>query len=257
MHKDWDDECSWPRRLLHVKTLTSFEWQPGNTYGGDVEPAYNAISYTWGNFRLASGERPDVKAMPFEGIDWQSSLPRMKPECFTTEDLHRAIKVAAKTYLEYPEVNFVWLDIACIDQRNTRDSEAEIGRQVKIFKKAMDTFVWLWDLNCQTVIEWAGNPFSLLAASSRRNPYSEVDRVYGIMQVFDLRLGKSAPEILALEEKARKKIGFTLEELELQLAEALLLKYPIFSQLVLQSPACPIGEALDDGFFRVLALDGF
>lgn len=29
----------WPRRLLHLPTLTSYEWQPGNTYGSHVSPA--------------------------------------------------------------------------------------------------------------------------------------------------------------------------------------------------------------------------
>lgn len=29
---------SWPRRLLHVKSLTSYEWQLGNVYGGVAAP---------------------------------------------------------------------------------------------------------------------------------------------------------------------------------------------------------------------------
>ncbi|KAK8103565.1 uncharacterized protein PG998_010598 [Apiospora kogelbergensis] len=136
MHEDWDDECPWPRRLLHVRTLTSYEWQPGNSYGGYNEPTYNAITYTWGNVQLASGESPDINAMPFEGIGWKSCLPRIDPDCFTTEELHHAINLAAKPDSEYPEATFVWIDIACIDQRKTNDKDAEIGRQVKIFKKS-------------------------------------------------------------------------------------------------------------------------
>jgi hypothetical protein len=34
----------WPRRLLYVPTMASYEWQPGNTYKNTPEPEYNAIS---------------------------------------------------------------------------------------------------------------------------------------------------------------------------------------------------------------------
>jgi hypothetical protein len=43
-----------------------------------------------------------------------------------------------------PPVTFVWVDVACIDQRpQSRDSALEIGRQAKIFKCALCTFTWL------------------------------------------------------------------------------------------------------------------
>jgi hypothetical protein len=46
--------ANWPRRLHHLPTLTSYAWQPGNIYGGLERPQYNAITYTWGRFRLSN-----------------------------------------------------------------------------------------------------------------------------------------------------------------------------------------------------------
>jgi hypothetical protein len=91
---EWNDECSWPYRLLHAGTLTSYEWQPGNTYGGVVEPRYNAISYTWGRFTLKDGEEPNINAMPIQGIPWTKDLPRIQPGRFTIEDMYQVIKTA-------------------------------------------------------------------------------------------------------------------------------------------------------------------
>ncbi|KAL2799239.1 hypothetical protein BJX66DRAFT_293412 [Aspergillus keveii] len=40
--------------------------------------------------------------------------------------------------------DFLWLDVACIDQRpNSRENASEIGRQAKICKRAQDVYVWL------------------------------------------------------------------------------------------------------------------
>ncbi|RDW66847.1 hypothetical protein BP5796_09596 [Coleophoma crateriformis] len=44
----------WPQRLLRVDNMKSYEWQPGNIYGGEVAPKYNAISYTWGRYDIDS-----------------------------------------------------------------------------------------------------------------------------------------------------------------------------------------------------------
>lgn len=39
---------AWPRWLLHVPSMTSCEWKPGNVYGAVASLAYNALSSTWG-----------------------------------------------------------------------------------------------------------------------------------------------------------------------------------------------------------------
>lgn len=60
--EDEDALGDWPRRLLHVPTMTSFEWAPGNYYGSTQEPSYNATSYTWGRWaarRRDAGSKAD------------------------------------------------------------------------------------------------------------------------------------------------------------------------------------------------------
>jgi hypothetical protein len=58
--------------------------------------------------------------------------------------------------------------------------------------------------------------------------------VYAIMQVFDLQLGKS--------NRTLKRKEFSYEELYYQLGHAILETYPIASQLMIQSTACPHGK---------------
>lgn len=65
----------------------------------------------------------------------------------------------------------------------------------------------------------------LLAAPPHRNPKNEMGRVYGIMQDFSSRLGKSAPGRQSNDSPQRE---FSLEDLEMELSKALLYKHPIF-----------------------------
>ncbi|KAF2122747.1 hypothetical protein BDV96DRAFT_639314 [Lophiotrema nucula] len=140
----------WPRRLLHVPTLTSYEWQPGNTYNGMRSPTYNVITYTWGRYRLGEQERLDVHAVPIiiDGGHWD--IPRIDPDHFTAEEFEKAIRMAG-TFTSPPTpvpVEFLWLDVACIDQRDGEPrSAAEIGRQGVIFRGACKVFVWLTSLD--------------------------------------------------------------------------------------------------------------
>lgn len=141
----WDDECCWPRRLLHVESLTSYPWQPGNKYGGFTNPTYNAITYTWGRFQLKA-EQPEyatTEQLPIRGTTWPQYLPKIQPSHFEVGELLHIIKTAARPCPDYPHVKFIWLDVACINQ--TPDSEeyySEIGRQAKIFRGAFDVFAW-------------------------------------------------------------------------------------------------------------------
>lgn len=54
----FDDDCDWPRKLLHVPSMTSYPWAPGDRYGEAVKPGYLAITYMWGRWRLGDGENP-------------------------------------------------------------------------------------------------------------------------------------------------------------------------------------------------------
>lgn len=384
----WDDECRWPRRLLHVESLTSYTWQPGNKYHGYANPTYNAITYTWGRFQLNAGE-PEyttTEPLPIKGTTWPQYLPKIRPSHFTVDELLHIIKTAVRPCQDYPSIKFVWLDVACINQ--TPDSEeyySEIGRQAKIFQGAFDVFAWFTSLNTRDMASWAsdmrcltarddipkyiddkshfqtwvkrasqivkrftddrwfsslwtlqesflcphaiilardgisdetvqwldgispddgphvghlhefittchrlkgslkwfknareqdqslqilegevekigfldgvceefewdfaqekpnlpfgemGNPFALLKASYGRSAWVAADRVYGIMQVFNLRLGKTVPGC--------EKQNFTVRELEDQLGDSLLKKYPISSQLIVQNKDCPPNRA--------------
>ncbi len=387
----WTDECPWPRRLLHVNSMRSYPWKPGNMYGNYREPRYKAITYTWGRFTLQQGgiEYNTTKPLHINGISWQ--VPRVKTSHFTAEQLHNILKTTAfpPEDEEDTAADFIWLDIACIDQAypRTREYYSEVGRQAKIFRGAQEVMVWLtmfdgnrlgkwWtslkeiegpvigvevgnppgvDLNdwmgrvkdhlremktdpwfsslwtlqeaflcpaatilCRDgryrdqfgrvgnsyvrsgllkdlvsrwndipsrlrrlerveefwgfkldqrefgalvaeigsigfldAVRWedqmfqiiegnsrfdeilrvTANPFMLLAASHRRECSEQTDRVRGIMQVFNLRLGESSPS--AIPGKT-----YSLSELEDELGSALLQMYPISSQLMKQDRSC-------------------
>lgn len=145
MHKDWTDDAEWPRRILDVETLTLYEWQPANTYGGYATPTYNAISYTCGSFQLEAPESTEVEAVPLQGTSWGAHLRRIRPECLGPDDLRHTLKVAAQPWEGYSKAEFVWFDVARIGQTpGYGDNEIEVNRQAKIFKGALNNFVWLW-----------------------------------------------------------------------------------------------------------------
>ena len=438
--EEWTDDSAWPRRLLHVASMTSYPWTPGNVYGGHRAPRYNAITYTWGRFALRPGDAEYAETDPLRihGVAWP--VPRVRASHFTAAEFRRAIESAAvfrpapaeeeeyeeeyeeeceeeyeEEYEEYEEeyeeedepADFVWLDVACIDQTYPRTDAyyREVGRQATIFRGAQEVVVWLttfdgdrlgrwwaglkaveepvvgvevgnppavalddwvarvrgylremqtdpwftslWTLQeaflrpkatilCREgryrdqfgrvgvpivrsgelrdlVFRWndvlrrlrqlrdverlwgfpldrdaldglvaeigaigfleaddigfqqfrmfegdawlnsseddldddttktnnglvSANPLMLLAASHHRECWEETDRVRGIMQVFGLRLGESAPD--AVPGKT-----YSLAELEDQLAAALLQMYPVSSQLMRQDRACPTRKA--------------
>ncbi|KAI0891882.1 hypothetical protein F4806DRAFT_506372 [Annulohypoxylon nitens] len=147
----WRDECDWPRRLLHVPSMISYIWQLGNKYGDATEPPYNAITYTWGRYELTpdSPYYPHGQSLRVDGIDWKEHMPRMKPgsldpNSFNPQELAQVLMEATFSSKGQP-VEFVWLDIACINQKRPRVAEyySEIGRQARIFRGAKHVFVWL------------------------------------------------------------------------------------------------------------------
>ncbi len=135
---------NWPRRLLHVPTMTSYEWQTGNKYGYTNAPPYNVITYTWGRYQLKDDEKPDVNSIAIRGIPWE--VPRIDPSHFTTQGFLGVIQSAVQSDAPWvlDPIEYVWLDIACIDQRGGEPtSAAEIGRQAVIFGNAKNCFAWL------------------------------------------------------------------------------------------------------------------
>lgn len=375
----WNDSCPLPFRLLHVPTMTSHTWSRGNKYGNVSNPAYNALSYTWGRWKLKEGAKPDIQGLNISGISW--AMPRIDPAHFTSDELFQAIQRTANydASRNIYETEFIWLDVACIDQTPKSEENArEVGRQAKIFKGASRVFAWwtsfssssfsiwrsealnaysyflkseiydqrisqsptrysrneliaqmaekverisldpwcssLWTLQeaflrpdilllfrdkdedetgsyprLNEICEWmtsvqhavgdakspaddilqalkgkiaklgltqsgwtrriykeiqgdswiylrgpVDNPFHLLGYSRARKTLHQEDRVYAIMQVFDLQLGKS--------NRTLKRKEFSYEELYYQLGHAILETYPIASQLMIQSISCPRGS---------------
>ena len=145
---DERDMGRWPRRLLHVPSMTSHEWRRGNRYCRFTEPTYNVVSYTWGRYELRGSSMPEVKAVRILGLTWD--VPRIDPAHFSDPDFERLIK-RCTTYRSNmvegmrpgglpPE--HLWLDVACIDQDDEKVKRSEVGRQATIFKNAETALVW-------------------------------------------------------------------------------------------------------------------
>jgi hypothetical protein len=138
---------SWPRRLLHVPSMTSLEWTPGNMYGATRAPKYNILSYTWRRYRLDKDgcHRPDdlksVRGITVRGIEWD--IPPIDPSHFTDLEFRNVLGRVAKAGVG-PPVNSVWVDVACINQqRGSAVGSLEVGRQDAIFQGADNIFIWL------------------------------------------------------------------------------------------------------------------
>lgn len=125
-HPSFDDNGDWPRWLLHVDSLTSYPWQPGNRYGSICDPAYSAITYTWGQFQT---DVKRVQVLPIQAITWKSDLPRIKEEHFSSEDLHRAIKLAGCPFPGYNKVEFLWIILLASTKHRTLTAFRMIQRR--------------------------------------------------------------------------------------------------------------------------------
>jgi hypothetical protein len=131
-------EPCWPRRLLHIATMTSFVRDDGNAYGGHKEPKYNILSYTWGRFTNPTG-----RAIQINGVEW--SIPAIDESHFTVEEFEAVIRQVGR------DVDFVWVDIACIHQEDETVKAEDVGNQAGIFRNAHKAFIWLNRLECSTL----------------------------------------------------------------------------------------------------------
>ncbi|KAF3937970.1 hypothetical protein ABW19_dt0204216 [Dactylella cylindrospora] len=132
----------WPKRLLHIPTMTSVERAGVSIYNGVDRPEYSILTYTWGRWKIrdASGG----PALPVKGTPWK--IPAIKPEHFTVESFEKVIGRLGEDGIEW-----AWVDIACIDQENAEDNAYEVGRQASIFKNAKKVFVWLSHIETETL----------------------------------------------------------------------------------------------------------
>lgn len=98
--KDLEGIGRWPRRLLHVPSMTSLEWEPGNFYGVTQAPKYNILSYTWGRYRLDRDgyQRPpeleSIRGIPIQGVEWD--VPPIDPIHFTEHGLRTVLEWVAQ-----------------------------------------------------------------------------------------------------------------------------------------------------------------
>lgn len=340
---------------------------------------------------MKESEKPRVSALNIGGVPWK--IPRIDPEKhFSVMEFSQAIqnatyassspKVVGNTQgstthtcaLQSEEllmkVDFIWLDVACIDQSSALNAAEEIGRQATIFKGAQSVYIWLctarrgqlnylfqqlgsladklefaifrmmnnWQVTVTSLLEdlakdpwfsslwtlqeahlcpravflsrdaqciqWrgtsvmtlldlqlgcesrghklftatlmdlllvgetvqkaaekslalrnqprdhriinllqrtglsalaSGNPMTLYSISSTRQVTYELDRIYGIMQVFGFRLGLSA-------DNADPQHEFSLSELEDEFGVALLDKFPVLSQLYVFTDRPSLGK---------------
>lgn len=142
IHTLWGNvSVHWPRRLLHVPSMTSHERDESNSYGGILEPKYNILTYTWGRWQVSEGSSLDVC-----GTSWR--IPAVDPTHFTVTDLEKVLQVISES------VEFVWIDVACIDQENNAVKMEEVGRQVGIFQQAHRVYAWLNRLPPESLQEY-------------------------------------------------------------------------------------------------------
>ncbi|KAF2726904.1 hypothetical protein EJ04DRAFT_557715 [Polyplosphaeria fusca] len=116
-------ENYWPRRLLHIPTMTSVKRHTEDEYRQDSGPA-----------------------LPIKGTEW--AIPPIKPEYFTVDAFQKLVNC----HLGSDNIDWAWIDVACINQAsNSPENAEEVGHQAAIFDKAVAVFVWLWSLDSTTL----------------------------------------------------------------------------------------------------------
>ncbi|KUI69165.1 hypothetical protein VM1G_05550 [Cytospora mali] len=143
--------------------MTSHQYQrepDASRYGEYLSPMYYALSYTWGRWELEPDRSPETKALDVANVSWP--IPRIRPDRFTAAQFQRVLQNVLANYMvpkvelsgghhnmiqhiySAPQSEFVWLDVACIDQTPGSPLKAqEIGRQARIFRGAEKVFIWL------------------------------------------------------------------------------------------------------------------
>lgn len=153
-------EDYWPRRLLHIPTMTSYQRGENNTYNHCERPRYSILSYTWGRWEKRQsgrqGDEPGSESIPVKGVTWK--IPIIKEEHFSVRMFQNVINEMGRL----AGTDWAWVDVACIDQENVPVKMDEVGRQASIFKNAWKAFTWLSHtpeealVNAIAVIERAG-----------------------------------------------------------------------------------------------------
>jgi hypothetical protein len=126
---------------MNVYTRTAQESTCYRSPAGEIttDPPYNIISYTWGRFQVP--EDTSVSPLQVNGIDW--NIPAIDSKQPFSVEVFRNLLLRVVGCNE-----FVWVDVACIDQRKDRkEDKEEIGNQVGIFYRAQFGYIWLHQLS--------------------------------------------------------------------------------------------------------------
>jgi hypothetical protein len=155
----------WPRRLLYIPDMTSYERVGDDEYNTTKCPPYSIISYTWGRWEVKGDERSP--AIPIKGVTWP--IPAIDETHFTAETFESVVRQMNRNGVEW-----AWLDVACIDQTPGSISKMdEIGHQAAIFQQASACYVWFSHLSFQELT----HAISIIDASmlALSNNTSDVD----------------------------------------------------------------------------------
>lgn len=125
----------WPQRLVHIPSFRSHLKRPGNVYDTlppSVTPRYATLSYTWGRFEDSDGE-----AILISGVPWR--IPAINKNHFTKQ----AFKQTLLAIAEVTNIEFVWIDVGCLNQDRRPALAPEAFRQRDIFSGASAGAIWL------------------------------------------------------------------------------------------------------------------
>ena len=193
------------RTLSKIKSIcsTSSPQTPGVIFEGDESWLTAAIS----NTSSLTDDR------------WFSSLWKLQ-ESFLSQWAYLISEDVEALRSDSPQLKSIFGPCEAL-YNSCKDST---GRKQALGMPASSTEIELIDLIDRSGLAALAveNPMALYTVASTRMTSRPVDRIYGIMQVFDFQLGISASDVNMIPG---------LPELELQLGEQLLIKHPIMSQL--------------------------
>ena len=103
----------WPDRLLHIDSMMSFPRTDDLKYNKVHKPSFTILSSKWGLW-----VKEGASALPIKGIQWD--MPSIDPNYFTVVEMTQVLWKMRK------HAEFVWIDVACIDQFLTESTLREI-----------------------------------------------------------------------------------------------------------------------------------
>lgn len=101
--------------------MTSVERDATGLYGNTAKPKYSILTYTWGRWKTKDSANKGNPALPVKGTPWK--VPAVREEHFTVA----ASQTVLNSTREYG-IDWIWVDVPCIDQEDEFLSAGEVGR---------------------------------------------------------------------------------------------------------------------------------